>query len=72
MLQDLQKAEQRGQTLALHQTSQIDAQRRFIGIGANADMAEFVDVVVIIAPLGNVIGMQHLAGILVVRRNLLH
>ena len=77
MLQDLRKAEQRRQTLALglalfHQLRQIDAQRRLVRVWADADVTEFVNVVVVIAPPGNVIGTQHFAGILVVHCNLLH
>ena len=77
MLQDLREAEQRGKTLALsfalfHQFCQIDAGMGNIRVGANADMAQFIDVVIVIAPPGNIVSTQHLAGFLGAHRNLLH
>ncbi len=77
MLQDLREAEQCRQTLALcftgfHQLSEIHARFRDIRIRADADVAQLVDVVVVIAPPGNIVSAQHLAGFLGAHRNLLH
>ena len=77
MLQDLREAEQCRQTLALsftgfHQLSEIHARFRDVRIRADADVAQFVDVVVVIAPPGNIVSAQHLAGFLGAHRNLLH
>ena len=77
MLQDLREAEQCRQTLALsftgfHQFGEIHARFRDVRIRADADVAQFVDVVVVIAPPGNIVSAQHLAGFLGAHRNLLH
>lgn len=77
MLKDLREAEQRRQTLAVllarfHQFCQIDARLRDIRVRAHADMAQLVDVIVIVAPVGDVISTQHLAGITIIHGNLLH
>ena len=77
MLQDLREAEQCRQTLALcftgfHQFGEVHARFRDVRIRANADVAQFVDVVVVIAPPGNIVCAQHLAGFLGAHRNLLH
>ncbi|MNH14663.1 hypothetical protein D3C79_742600 [compost metagenome] len=77
MLKDLREAEQRRQTLAVfatffHQFSQIDTRLRDVRIRAHADVAQFIDVIIIVAPVGDVISAQHLAGITVIHSNLLH
>ncbi|CCJ89762.1 hypothetical protein BN132_1690 [Cronobacter turicensis 564] len=77
MLQDLREAEQCRQALALsftllHQPREIDARFGDVRIGAYADMTQFVDVVVVIAPPGNIVSAQHLAGFLGAHCNLLH
>ncbi len=77
MLKNLRETEQRGQALALglaflNQLSQIDTHIRTIRIGADANMTQFIDVIVVIAPPGNVVGPQHQAGVLIVHRHLLH
>ncbi|SPX66634.1 Uncharacterised protein [Leclercia adecarboxylata] len=77
VLQDLWEAEQCRQTLPLrftrfHQFGEIDARFRYVRIRANADVAQFIDVVVVIAPPGNIVSAQHLAGFLGAHRNLLH
>ncbi len=77
VLQDLREAEQRRQTLALrfasfHQFGEIDARLRDVRVRAHADVSQFVDVVVVIAPPGNIVSTQHLAGFLGAHCNLLH
>ena len=77
MLQDLREAEQCRQTLALsftgfNQLREIHARFRDVRIRADADVAQFVDVVIVIAPPGNIVSAQHLAGFLGAHRNLLH
>ena len=61
MLQDLREAEQRRQALSLgfarfDQLGQVDARFRDVRIRANADMAQFVNVVIVITPPGNIVG----------------
>ena len=77
VLQDLREAEQCRQTLALrltcfHQFGEIHARFRDVRVRADADVAQLVDVVVVIAPPGNIVSAQHLAGFLGAHRNLLH
>ena len=77
MLQDLREAEQRRQTLTVslalfYQPGEIDAHIRHIRVGTDADVPQFVHVVIVVAPPGNVIGAQHSAGILIAHSHLLH
>ncbi|MNO82967.1 hypothetical protein D3C76_742560 [compost metagenome] len=77
VLQDLREAKQCWQTLALrfarfHQFGEIHTSFRYVRIRANADVAQFVDVVVVITPPGNIVCAQHLAGLFGAHRNLLH
>ncbi|MNW10088.1 hypothetical protein D3C71_2072270 [compost metagenome] len=77
MLQDLREAEQGGQALAIflalfHQLGKIDARMRDVWVRAHADVAQLIDVKVIVAPVGDVISAQHLAGITIIHGNLLH
>ena len=77
MLQDLREAEQCRQALTLrftgfHQFSEIHARFRDVRIRADTDVAQLVNVVVVIAPPGNIVSAQHLAGFLGAHRNLLH
>ena len=77
MLQDLREAEQCRQTLALrftgfHQLSKVNARFGYVRIRAHADVAQFIDVVVVITPPGNIVSTQHLAGFLGTHCNLLH
>ena len=60
MLQDLREAEQRRQTLPLrftgfYQLGEVNARFWYIRVRADADVAKLVDVVVVIAPPGNVV-----------------
>ncbi len=60
MLQNLRETEQRRQALTMcftgfNQLGEIDTRLRNVRIRANADVAQFVDVVVVIAPPGNVV-----------------
>ena len=77
MLQDLREAEQCRQALALrftgfHQLSKVNARFGYVRIRAHADVAQFIDVVVVITPPGNIVSTQHLAGFLGTHCNLLH
>ena len=77
VLQDLREAEQCRQTLALrftgfHQLSKVNARFWYVGIRAHADVAQFIDVIVVITPPGNIVSTQHLAGFLGTHCNLLH
>lgn len=77
VLQDLREAEQRRQTLAFglalfYQFHQIDARLGKVRIRANADMTQLIDVVVVIAPVRDIVGSQHFAGVAVVHGYLLH
>ena len=78
MLQDLRKTEQRRQTLValflqlLNQLSQIDARLWDVGIRTNRNMTQFVDVIIVATPVGDVISTQHFAGITIIHGNLLH
>jgi hypothetical protein len=52
--------------------SQVNTGFRDIRIRAYADMAQFVDVIIVITPPGNIVSTKHLAGFLGAHRNLLH
>ena len=77
VLQDLREAEQRRQTLPLrfasfYQLGKINTCFRDVRVRAHANVTEFVDVIVVITPPGNIVGTQHLAGFLGTHCNLLH
>ena len=76
-LEDLREAEQCWQALPLrfagfHQLREIDASFRDVRVRAHADVAQLVNVIVVIAPPGNIVSTQHLAGFLGAHCNLLH
>lgn len=77
MLQDLQKTKKYGETLTFfltlfHQFRPIDGRLRKIGVRTYADVAFFINVIVTITLLGNVISAQHLAVITNIHDNPLH
>ncbi|CAH0214896.1 hypothetical protein SRABI106_01834 [Rahnella aquatilis] len=78
VLQNLWETEQCRQTLTVllthvfHQLCQINTGRRLVRIRADTDVAQFVDVKIVVTPIGNVVSAQHLAGITIVHGNLLH
>ena len=77
VLQDLREAKQRRQALPLrftcfHQLSEIDARFGDVRVRAHANVTQLIDVIVVIAPPGNIVSTQHLAGFLGAHCNLLH